>query len=432
MRAVVVSFLVSWLFLPIAGYEIEGLPEYTKMSATCYGILLGTLLFNSQYFFLFRPHWLDLSVVGLCAIPLASGVSYGWGAYDGMSAVLNESVSWGLPYFLGRVYFRNEQDFRFLATAVVLAGLVYVPLVGFEMRMSPQLHHLVYGFHQHSFAQTMRGGGWRPMVFMQHGLAVAFFMWGSGIVAWVAWRSRELQRVFGIPIQYAAWTLVLMALFCRSTGASVIGLSVLCSFEFLRAGWRIPSLMLVIAPAVWVVSRTFGSITVESVHGIAALIFSEERVQSLLVRLRSESGVWELSKSHFWFGANRFIYAGEPAPGGGKIIPDSLWIILLCCRGVVGLALWISVITLAPLRTICKHSMQRSRVSNLVVAMSLVVTAWSIDCLANAMLNPLNLLLLGAVTSYAVSPSFARARVSLGVGYNLGDGRSQYRESLCS
>ena len=32
---------------------------------------------------------------------------------------------------------------------------------------------MIYGFHQHMFAQTMRDGGFRPMVFMAHGLALA-------------------------------------------------------------------------------------------------------------------------------------------------------------------------------------------------------------------------------------------------------------------
>ena len=33
-RAVVTAFLAAWLFLPMAGYGVKGLPDYTKMSAT--------------------------------------------------------------------------------------------------------------------------------------------------------------------------------------------------------------------------------------------------------------------------------------------------------------------------------------------------------------------------------------------------------------
>jgi hypothetical protein len=29
------SYLFAWLFLPMAGYKVEGLPDYTKTSATC-------------------------------------------------------------------------------------------------------------------------------------------------------------------------------------------------------------------------------------------------------------------------------------------------------------------------------------------------------------------------------------------------------------
>ena len=33
-RAVMAAYLASWLFLPMAGYSIPGLPDYTKTSAT--------------------------------------------------------------------------------------------------------------------------------------------------------------------------------------------------------------------------------------------------------------------------------------------------------------------------------------------------------------------------------------------------------------
>ena len=61
---------------------------------------------------------------------------------------------------------------RTLLISIFIGGLLYVPLCLFEIRMSPQLHKLVYGFHQHIFAQTFRFEGWRPTVFLQHGLAV--------------------------------------------------------------------------------------------------------------------------------------------------------------------------------------------------------------------------------------------------------------------
>ena len=53
----------------------------------------------------------------------------------------------------------------------------------FEARLSPQLHSRLYGFTQHDFLQTVRGDyTYRPMVFMQHGLAVAMFLGMATVV----------------------------------------------------------------------------------------------------------------------------------------------------------------------------------------------------------------------------------------------------------
>ena len=45
-RAVITAFLIAWLFLPMAGFKIPGLPDYTKMSATCVGVLIAALLLS--------------------------------------------------------------------------------------------------------------------------------------------------------------------------------------------------------------------------------------------------------------------------------------------------------------------------------------------------------------------------------------------------
>ena len=411
IHAVLTSFLVAWLFLPMAGYTIQGLPDYTKMSATCYGILLAAFIFDFQRLLSFRPHWLDFPMAAVCLIPILSGVSYGWGLYDGLSGSLNKMVTWGLPYLLGRLYFRSGAELRVLAVSVIIGGLVYVPLVLYEMRMSPQLHNLAYGFHQHNFAQTMRGGGWRPMVFMQHGLAVATFMWSAAMLAWIGWRSRELRHVLGVPMAAVAVGLVLISLACRSTGASVLGLAALGVYECWRLGWKFPAIGLILVPVTWALMRTVGSFSGEILVTAAETVFSESRAGSLLTRLHSEAGVWELSQNHLLFGTNRFIYAGQKTAEGWPIIADALWVIMLCCYGVVGLACWLAAQTLAPLLVLLKLRSKTWQVINpaLLVATVLVVATWTIDSLLNAMLNPLFLLMLGAVTTITLKSAQSEA-----------------------
>ena len=140
-RAVITAFIFAWLFLPMAGYNVPGLPDYTKRTATSLAVLLGMALFHSNLLFAFRPRWFDLPIVVYCCLcPIASSLSNSLGFYDGCAAALATSVTWGLPYLIGRVYFTRLEHLRELAVGIVVGGLICLPLCWWEMRMSPQLH----------------------------------------------------------------------------------------------------------------------------------------------------------------------------------------------------------------------------------------------------------------------------------------------------
>src|SRR5438067_1065195 len=171
-RAVITAFLAAWLFLPMAGYSIHGLPDYTKMSATAMGVVMAAAIFDADRLLSFRPRWVDIPMFTFILSPAVSSYLNGLGLYDGCSEIVRGFVTWGLPYVIGRVYFCDLEGARELAIGLFLGGLVYVPLCWFEIRVSPQLHRWVYGFHAHAFVQEIREGGFRPTVFMQHGLMV--------------------------------------------------------------------------------------------------------------------------------------------------------------------------------------------------------------------------------------------------------------------
>ena len=61
-----------------------------------------------------------------------------------------------------------------------------MPFCLFEIRMSPQLHKCVYGSTS-APRQTFRWGGFRPMVFMQRGLAVGIWMIAGVAVGMWLW-----------------------------------------------------------------------------------------------------------------------------------------------------------------------------------------------------------------------------------------------------
>jgi len=178
IRATAFTLALGACFLPVAGYSIPGLPDFTKTFAVSIGGLSGVLLFHRELLVRFRPNAADIPAAVFCLCPLASSLSNDLGLYDGLSAVIDQTITWGIPYGIGRIVCRSTADISQLGEVVVWVGIICIPFCLWEVVMSPQLHYQFFGFHQHDLAQTIRGGGWRPMVFMRHGLQLALWMCG--------------------------------------------------------------------------------------------------------------------------------------------------------------------------------------------------------------------------------------------------------------
>lgn len=242
--AIVISFIVAWLFLPLAEFPLPGLPDYTKMSAACYGVLLATIVFDVQRFSSFRFGWLDLPMLVWCLCPLASSLANDLGWYDGVSAAIAQTTSWGLPYYLGRLYLNNLDGLRKLAIAIFVGGLIYIPLCLIEVRMSPQLHRIFYGYHAHDFSQTVRYGGFRPTVFMEHGLMVGAWMMAAALIGVWLWRAGVIGQLWGIPIAQLVAALLVTNVLVKSTGALIllaIGLVILFVAKWFRTSMLAPA-----------------------------------------------------------------------------------------------------------------------------------------------------------------------------------------------
>jgi len=100
-----------------------------------------------------------------------SGLSF----HDTLSTVVSQWLLL-LPFILGIQIVKTHEDQIKLMRLLVIAGLWYSLLIIFEIRMSPQLHTWAYGFFPHSWAQQVRYGGFRPVVFLGHGLKVSIFV----------------------------------------------------------------------------------------------------------------------------------------------------------------------------------------------------------------------------------------------------------------
>ncbi|MBW1722878.1 MAG: O-antigen ligase domain-containing protein [Deltaproteobacteria bacterium] len=402
-HAVIVSFLTAWLFLPNASYSLAGLPDYTKMSATCWGILLGALLFDRKHLFSFRVRWVDLPMIVWCLCPAASSLSNGLGLYDGLSSALRQTVTWGLPYMTGRIYFKDLEGLREFALGIFIGGLIYVPLCLYEIRMSPQLHYILYGFYQHSFVQTFRYGGWRPMVFLEHGLMVGTWMAGASLIGLWIWASGGVRRLLGIPVACLLPLLLLTTVLIKSTGALFL-LALGTALLFLSARSKKPLLVfcLVAVPVLYMTVRITGSWSGGNLVSFVSVHINEERAKSLAYRFRNENLLTEkaLIRPVFgWGGWGRSRVYDEQ--GKDISVTDGLWVIALGTNGLVGLVSLTSSI-LMPLFVVMRRYRAEDWLHPAVapaVALAALLGLYMIDNLPNAMVNPIFMVGGGGITA---------------------------------
>lgn len=408
-RAVVVTCIAGWLLLPEAAFRIEGpLPDYGKVAATCLLPLLAALAFDRRRVLSLRPIPLDLPLFVWCLCPLASSLSNGFGLYDGLAAALEHVLLWGIPYVLGRVYFADSPGARELTIGIVLGGLLYVPLCLLEVIKGPQLHAIIYGFAAGD-TQAPRLLGWRPVVFLRTGLAVAMWMVTASLAS--AWLVATARRIPTVALRLSMLALFIATVLTQSLNAWAllfVGCLLLWCLRRPEGLLRsVPSWLLVASllawPPVYVGARIFGFSTGQSLVPLVARV-SRERAASLEYRVQSERRLIDKARQRFWVGWGKWGNARVDAPlGQYGTVPDSLWIIAFGDHGYTGLAavLFTLLLPLAALWVACPVTQWlRAEVAPLAF-LAVVVALFGIDSCFNAMPNPVYLLAAGAVSGFA-------------------------------
>jgi hypothetical protein len=390
-RAVIATILLAWLFLPIAWYKLPGLPAYTKMIAAILSALLGVAVFDTRRLLAFRPGWADLPMGLWCISPLFSSLSNDLGIHDGFTSLFYQTFTFGVPYLLGRIYLTDLLGMYELAMGIFLGGLIYMPLCLLEIRLSPQLHTWVYGFHQHVFEQSLRWGGYRPTVFMDHGLMVGMWMSMATVSGFWLWFSGTTRSLFGISILWFLVPLAITTILCKSFGALVllmVGIGVLIATR--NTASRAFLIALAIAPVLYIALRlpgiwSGGDLT-ELVSNVAPT-----RAASLQFRLENEDRLLERAQLRPLFGWGGWGRARvRDAQGRDISVTDGLWIIALGNTGFFGLASLTGsvLVSLGGLMRRFPARAWRHRYVAPAVAMCVMVLLFFVDCLFNDMKNP--------------------------------------------
>ena len=415
IRGVLAAVVFGWLFLPpTVGINLPGLPPFGKDAAVAYAILLGLVLVEGRAISEFRPKLLDVPMLVWLVVPFFSSVTNGLGVSDGLSEIYLRLMSWGIPYFAGRTLIRTPSDVRSAAIWVVLSGLIAVPLALWEIRMSPHLHETVYGFRVARFHMAVRLGGYRPMLFMRHGLEVGLWMaTASAAGIWLLLAGRGTIRLWGYKINSFSIVLFGTTVLCRSLGALVLLFGTTAAAMFVRStGLRIVFIALLLTPSVYLSARMTNLIQAEQLSSIVAA-YNPDRAFSLESRLNQEEFITDhaLKKPLFgWGGFNRY----RPTNDLGETTPvDSLTMITLGKNGVAGLVTLLAMNLIPPLLIVLRlpgRALARPFWAP-TIAILLGVTIYSMDALFNAFATPVHIVSLGILASVATQVRPWRARL---------------------
>jgi hypothetical protein len=348
----------------------------------------------------FKPSLIDVPMVIFCLVPFISSQLNGLGAWDGVSAVISQVITWGMPYLIGRLYFTDSASLRDLAIAFFIGGLLYVPLCLFEMRMSPQLHNMVYGFFPRA-VQT-RYGGWRPAVFMDGGLQVGMWMTGASLSGFWLWKTGALKRLWGVSVEFLLVPLLITTVLCRAAGALsllVIGLAAMWLCTETKSRWVL-ALLLMIAP-VYLCLRSTAVWNGEPLTTMAGWA-GPDRAGSLEFRFKNEDMLAAKAMQRPVFGWGGWGRSRIYDNWGKDIsITDGLWIIEFGQHGIAGLAACFTSLLMPLALLIYRFPAKRLTSAEMApaLALSVLVCLYAIDCLPNAMTNPVYMLANGAVLS---------------------------------
>ncbi|NTV60846.1 MAG: hypothetical protein HGA77_06005 [Chlorobiaceae bacterium] len=414
--AAVVAFVAGWMFLPIAAINLPGLPDYTKTTAVCVGILAGAYFFDRERFSKYTFNLADLPMLLWCTAPFFSSVSNGLGPYDGLSQTMYQSITWGMPYYIARIYFSDFSSMKLLATAIFIGTLVYIPFCWFELIMSPQLHRLTYGYHQCNILQTFRdGGGFRPMVYMDHGLMTSMWMvLGIFFAVWLLHCGEFPRKILFVPSSWLLLLLIITTVMMKSVGALIlliIGLAVLYLSRKMKSSVLVFIILLV--PLLYIYTRTTGIWDGRNLSGYVAEKFSATRAQSLQFRFDNETILIDRALEGTFFGWGGYGRSRVHTEKGKDIsVTDGLWIITLGQNGIYGLAMMFVAIQLPLFLFITRISPDRWGSGGLAApaVMALFMGIYMIDNLLNGMINPIYMLFNGGLIGMLLEPGSLEAR----------------------
>jgi hypothetical protein len=414
VQATLWTILGAQLLLPVGtSFKFAMVPQLDKNSIPSLCALFGCMLATGRIVQLWRKfgaveYLIGIYLVGPLITSLLNGdpiyvgstVLPGVGAYDGLSAALAQFI-FLIPFFLGRQLLRKPEDLQSTFCALVVAGTGYSLLLLFEIKMSPQLHFWLYGYFPSDFIQEIREGGFRPMVFMGHGLIAAFFAMTTAVASAVLWRAKV--SIFRVPSPLVTTYLSLVLVLCKSGAALVYGAVLIPLVQWTKPRFQAAVAVVLVTLALSYPLTRIANLFPTKFLVDVAMSISDDRAGSLNFRFDQEEQLLKHASERFLFGWGRFgrnrIYVEDwRGAGADASVTDGRWIITLGQFGLFGFLaefglLGISVFYAAK----AVRFVETFRHAVLLAGLALIVSVNIIELLPNSTLSPWTWLLVGTL-----------------------------------
>lgn len=350
--AIIISYIYGVLFLPKSiGLKIPLLAFYGDDNATSYALLVGIIILSltktidSKELKEFKFKSIDIPIVMTCLSPVFASFANGLGLHMAIKEFFIQSFIFGIPYFLGRIYINNLAGLKELCINIIRGALIYVPLCLYETKFSPILHQRIYGYFAHSSGtmQAYRMGGWRPQVFMIHGLVVALWMVSAVILILWLWQSKTIKKIWNVEIKYLVGILLFTFVMLKSTSVIFYLIYVIIIFLFARyLKSNFPAWFLVCFLILFLAGRATLILPEPLVHSVVSGFVASDRDQSFDFRLVNEDQLTAkaLQRPIFgWggYGRNRIFKEDDFGDIRDDSVTDSTWIIQFGTNGFLGL-----------------------------------------------------------------------------------------------
>lgn len=411
-RAGVLSILLGTLYLPeLVAWELPVFPDLNKKTIATLPMFLAMIFRRRQVsqalrldrmtvllFLLMFTEDFARVIMNRDAIYLGNTVVDGLKIQTGLTFALEDTFRFLVPVCAGFIATNRPGGAEEFLGTLTKVGLVYLLLVVIELRLSPQLHYWTYGYYQHSWEQAVRSGGYRPTVFMPHGLAVALFIGGCCLITATARKAR--LRVLGLGPTPLALCFLGVLVLSNSLGAAILVALTLPLILFASPKVQLLAALLLVCNAIaYPLARAQNWYPTEALVEFAGRI-NAERASSLGFRFNQENALLARSLERSWFGWGGFarFQILDATTGQPVSVVDGQWIIEFGGRGTVGFLLVFGLLSKPVIRAWRRlRRVQDSNYKALISGLAIVVGVYMTDLIPNGMFTLLPWLLGGAL-----------------------------------